>query len=203
MNLPFRERKIFEKYNTPIKIQNFLDTLKANFELKGETCSSPRFTLKRGSAHCIEAAFLAAAMLKYHSHPPLLLDLKASRHDFDHVVVLFKVRGLWGAISKSNHVVLRFRDPVYKTVRELAMSYFHEYTDDLGRKTLRSFSKPFNLNQFDDAWITADFDLWDIAEHLNKTKHYPVASLLTLKNLRKADKMEILAGKITEWKKPR
>lgn len=148
-----------------------MDSLKINFDAGADTCSSPAAVLVRGSAHCIEAALLAAAALKLNNQPPLLLDLVSDRRDFDHVVCLFKQNGRWGAFSKSNHHALRYRDPIYKSVRELAISYFHEYLNPQGFKTLRSYSKPFNLNQYDDSWMTADFDLWTIADDLNDSPH--------------------------------
>ncbi len=205
MRLSSQERQTFQKLKTPNQIQDFLDSLHINFEEKVETCSSPRTVLKRKSAHCIEAALLAAAVIIFHKQKPLLLDLKANSHDFDHVVCLFKQNGLWGAISKSNHAALRFREPVYKTVRELAMSYFHEYINDKGEKTLISFSKPYSLASYDSNWVTADYDLWQIANEIDQIKH---TDIIPKKNrqkhkLRKADKIEIEAGKLIEWKLPK
>ena len=127
----------------PEKIQRFLYGLRQNFELKGETCNSVRTVLKERRAHCIEGAMLAAAALWVHGEPPLLLDMRAVR-DFDHVVALFRRRGHWGAISKTNGIGLRWRDPVYGSLRELAMSYFHEYTNRRDHKTLREYSVPLD-----------------------------------------------------------
>ncbi len=170
-----KEIKIFKKLNTPAKIQDFIDKLLPNFEKSGETCSSPRTTLARGTAHCLEGAYLAAAILWFHGEKPLLLDLKSSKKDFDHVVTLFKKDGYWGAISKTNHAVLRYREPVYKTIRELALSYFHEYfTNHDGRKTLRSFSRPFNLKKFGKSWIIINEDLWDIGAALDDSPHIEI-----------------------------
>jgi hypothetical protein len=151
-NLTKSELKILRKLNTPIKIQDFLDTLPINFEKRGDTQMSPRKVLREKKAHCIEGALLAAAALWIAGEEPLLMDLKAMPHDDDHVVALYKINGLWGAISKTNHATVRFRDPIYRTVRELALSYFHEYFLDkdskkakAGQKVLYSYSKPFNL----------------------------------------------------------
>lgn len=196
------ETAVFKRLRTPAQIQDYIDATRINFEPDGDTCRSPLAVVRTGRAHCIEGALLAAYILSLHGYPPLLLDLKSSRQDFDHVVALFKKNECWGAISKTNHAVLRYREPVYKSVRELAMSYFHEYFTDEGEKTLQSFSKPFNLRKFDKKhWQTDDDNLWYIAEALDASPHEPIAPKNILKNLRKADKVEIVAGKITEWKK--
>ena len=122
------ELAIYKKLTTPQKIQDYLDTIPANLSKKGSTCFSPHLVFEKGKAHCIEGAFIAAAALWLHGEEPLLLDLKAKTNDYDHVVALYKQNGYWGAISKTNHPMLRFRDPIYKTPRELALSYFHEYS---------------------------------------------------------------------------
>src|ERR1043166_4610055 len=128
LGLSAAEFRVLQRLRTPEKIQDFLNALPANFEPHGDTCLSVREVLKRRRAHCIEGAFLAACALWINGEPPLLLDLKATR-DYDHVVALFRRGGCWGAISKTNHLPLRYRDPVYRTLRELAMSYFHEYAN--------------------------------------------------------------------------
>lgn len=198
--LPARkEFNIFKKLNSPAKIQNFLDGLPINFEEYGDMCASPLTVLQTNRAHCIEGAMLAAAALWYYGARPLLLDLKTTKPDSDHVVALFKERGFWGAISKTNHAVLRYRDPVYRSVRELAMSYFHEYFLDSGKKTLRSFSTPFNLLGFDDEWLTSGENLWGIAEGLDNSPHHRLLAKHTDKTLRLAHPLEIQAGKLVEW----
>ena len=121
---------------------------------------SPRRALREGKMHCFEGALLAATALWLRGEGPLLLDLK-TKDDFDHVVALYKKNDRWGAISKTNHATLRFRDPVYRTVRELAVSYFHEYFDNKsGKKTLRSYSRPLDLRTFGTNWITTEKDLY-------------------------------------------
>ena len=164
---------------------------------------SPRFVLKTKKAHCMEGAMLAAAILEFHGHKPLVMDLRSVKpHDDDHVVALFRKFGCWGAISKTNHAVLRYREPVYKTIRELALSYFHEYFDNKGRKTLREYSEPFDLSSFNKiSWRTSSANLFVIPDHLDKIKHYQILSAAQIKNLRLADKIEIQAGKIVEYKK--
>jgi len=195
-------KKAFRGLTSPAKVQDFLDGLRFNFERKGETCRSPLMVLKNGEAHCMEGSMLAAAIFWYHGHQPLLLDLRTVPADKDHVVVLFKKGGYWGAVSKTNHAVLRYRDPVFRTVRELAMSYFNEYFLDNGMKTLRSFSRPFSLLRYGEDWLASERDLWEIPADLDASPH---ASALpqSARPLRLADKIEIRTGKITEWKPPR
>ncbi len=196
------EFSVLSKLNSPARIQNFINKLRINFELHGDTCRSPHVVLKTGEAHCIEGAMLAALALRIHGHKPLVVDMTANSKDDDHVIAVFKQNKHWGAISKSNHGVLRYREPIYKTIRELILSYFHEYTNDKGEKTLRSFSQPVNLAIFDKrGWITREDDLWFISKHLVRVPHEQIIPKNHLKNLRKADDIEIKIGKITEFKK--
>ena len=194
-----KEQNVFNKLNTPAKIQDFLDRMPFNFEEEGETYRSPREVLKAGKAHCFEGAVFAAAALYFHGRKALLLDLKVSdlKNDADHTVALFKENDLWGAISKTNHAVLRFRDPIYKTIRELAMSYFHEYFLDDGKKTLISFSTPFDIvKKFGEKWITAEEDLDKIALALDKSKHFPIYPASQKKYIRNASPIEIKAASL-------
>ncbi len=199
-NLTSQELGALKRLNTPPKIQDFLNSLANNFELKGETCMSPRRVLRERRAHCMEGAMLAALALRLQGQQPIVMDLKAARGDQDHVVTLFKQRGHWGALSKTNHAVLRYREPIYRTLRELALSYFHEYFLDTGRKTLVSYSAPFDLGQFDQKnWMTAEKDLFFIPRALDRTTHKAIAPKQVLQRLRKADAVEIAYGKIIEW----
>src|SRR3989338_8354643 len=147
--LTIEEVKFFRSFTTPSRLHDFLDTLKLNFAAHGVTSLSPRAVLQKGKCHCMEGAILAALALRINGFKPWLVDLTANRNDFDHVVAVFKIDGKWGAISKTNHAVLRYREPIYNSIRELAMSYFHEYFDDKGKKNLRSYSAPVNLKKFD------------------------------------------------------
>lgn len=190
------------KLDTPAKVQDFLNSLSFNFEEDGRpTLKSPMQVLRTGSAHCIEGAILGAYILSLHGFEPLVLHLEATKGDFDHVIAPFKVDGLWGALSKTNHAVLRYREPIYKDIRELVMSYFHEYFLDNGKKTLRKYSKPLNLTTFEHDWPTSYENLWGIDEELDRIKHYDIAGEAKLKTLRKADAIEIEAGKIVEYRK--
>ncbi len=188
------------KLRGPAAIQDFLNGLRINFESDGETCRSPLQVMAHKEAHCMEGAMLAAAALWRHGEPPLLLDLRTAHGDDDHVVALFKRKGHWGAISKTNHAVLRFRDPVYRTVRELALSYFNEYFLDSGRKTMRSWSAPYSLLRFGTRWLTAQEDLWEIPRALDHSPHFQVLPGSDVRELRAADPIEIGAGKLTEWR---
>jgi|SRR3989338_714679 len=198
-----KEMKILKKLNTPKKIQDFLDKIPINFEEDGkDTCMSPRVVLRKGKAHCIEGAIFAALCLKLNGEKPLLVDLTATPKDFDHVICVFQRNGFWGSISKTNHAVLRYREPIYKSIRELVMSFFHEYIDDGGKKNLRSYTNPVDLSRFDHLnWATSEENLWFIDDYMAKVKHIPILTKSQIAGLRKADKTEIEAGKIVEWKK--
>lgn len=199
--LTARELTTLKKLSSPIKIQDFLDTFPINHEKQGETYMSPRRTLREGKMHCLEGALVAAVALWLRGEPALLMDLK-TKGDDDHVVALYKRNGYWGAISKTNHTSLRFRDPVYKTLRELALSYFHEYfLDSNGKKVLRSFSEPFNLKKLGTQWITADEDLFHIAAAIDTSVHHTLVPKKNIRLIRPADGMERKAGKLIEWKK--
>jgi hypothetical protein len=211
------EEKLFKKLNSPKKIQDFLDTLTINFEKKGETVYSPRMVIKHRSCHCMEGAMFAAAALEYHGHKPYVMDLRSIDGDYDHVVAVFRQFGCYGAISKTNHAVLRYREPIYRTLRELALSYFHEYFDDNGKKTLREYSEFFDLRYFDkhyilmadksarytakQNWRISEKNLFEIPEKLDEIKHYQILSPAQIRNLRRADKIEIKAGKLVEYRK--
>lgn len=198
------EIRLFERLHSPTAIQNFLEGIPSNFELHGETNCSPRSVLKNNSAHCFEGAVLAAAILAYHGEKPLLMDFATAYDDEDHCVALFKKNGLWGAISKTNHAVLLYRDPVYNSPRELAMSYFHEYYMRDGRKSLRAYSAPFDLSKFDPKkWITTEDSLDWIHDKIAAGRYYDIAPERALRNLRKATPLELESLKLTKWKDPR
>lgn len=197
------EFAVLRRLSTPEKIQDFLNALPANFEIGGQTCMSVREVLRRRRAHCIEGAMLAACALWVHGEPPLLLDLRAVR-DYDHVVALFRRGGCWGAISKTNPSVLRWRDPVYRSLRELAMSYLHEYANGRGQKTLRSYAGPFDLRRFDPTrWITNGKNCWDVAEMLDEMRHTPLVTKRQSRTLRLRDAMERRAEALLEHRRPR
>lgn len=206
-NFTSAELKVLQRLSTPKKIQDYLDSLEMNFS-DADPCLCPQQVVQKRKAHCMEGALFAAAALWFHGHEPLLLDLTTTANDEDHVVALFKQKFgknyFWGAISKTNHAVLRYREPIYRTVRELALSYFHEYFIDTGKKTLRSYSKPFNLARprlLKLDWLTSQKGIMELIQAMAESQHQEILSGQQIKNLRKADAIEISAGKIVEWKR--
>lgn len=196
-----KELAIFRKLNTPAKVQDFLNTIPINFEKdKKDTAKSPIMVMRKWNAHCIEGAILGAYILSLHGHKPLLINLKCTKEDFEHVIAPFQVNGYWGALSKTNHAVERYRDPVYRNIHELMMSFFNEYYLINGKKTMRKYSEPLNLNTFKKGWEVKEKDLWEIDTKLDKIKYYKIAPK-NIKNLRKADPIEVKVLKLTEWKK--
>jgi hypothetical protein len=198
------ERRVLGKLGTPQKIQDFLDRLPINFEVAGEEgIFSPREVLKKRRAQCMEGALLAAAALAYYGHKPLVMDFQTVPSDEDHVIAVFKQDGLWGAISKTNHAVLRWRDPIYRSPRELAASYFHEYYLWSGKKSLKAYSGPVDLSKLKiEKWMTTKDELGWLATWLDKQPHFPLAPAAAMKWRRKADKVELKALKVFEWKPP-
>ncbi len=172
-----QELQQFRRLSTPQKIQKYLDDLPYNKEPRGPTCRSPRRVIRDRTAHCFEAALFAAAALRLSGLPPLIFDLEAVRDD-DHVIAIYRTDGYWGAIAKSNYAGLRFREPVYRTLRELALSYFEHYYNLKGEKTLRAYSGPVNLGRFDRIqWMTSEKDLWAIPEYLLDIRHTPIPGI--------------------------
>jgi hypothetical protein len=205
--LPSELRRLFSKLNSPAKIQDYLDALPINFELSGESSFSPIQVFEKQTAHCFEGAVFAAAALAFHGQQPLLMDFATALDDEDHCVALFKRGKYWGAISKTNHIVLRFRDPIYATPRELAMSYFNEYYLDDGRKSFRAYSAPFDLSKFHpEKWITAgqsNTALDWMMERIAKSRYFPIVPQNFERHLRRVSPVEIRALDLKEWKDPR
>lgn len=197
------EERIFKKLDTPTKIQDFINEIPVNYEHDGvDTWRSPRRVLRDQKAHCVEGALFAAAVLWYHGHKPLLMGFRTSPKDEDHFVALYTTNDHFGAISKTNHSVLRFRDPVYRSPRELAMSYFHEYfMYETGKKTLIDYSAPFNLTKFGTEWVTSEEELFEIVDAVNDSKHFPVVPEKNRRYLRNADTVEMRTEHLLEWEK--
>jgi hypothetical protein len=188
------EMAVLGKLTDPEKIQRFLDDLGYNKEKGGETCRSPRRVLRDRLAHCMEGALLGAAALRVHGHPPLMLDLEGER-DSDHVLAVFRVRGCWGAVGKSNFSGLRYRTPVYRTIRELVMSYFEHYFNLRGEKSLRRYSQPINLKRFDPIhWMTMEEGVWAVPEYLGTISHRPVITPQQARALKRLDRRLFEAG---------
>src|SRR5216117_4337455 len=166
-----RELRALRALRTPRGVQRALDAMPYHL---ADTAWSPRRVLGKRTAHCLEGAIFAAAALRVLGFPPLLLDLEAVQ-DTDHVLAVFRLRGHWGALAKSNFSGLRYREPVYRTLRELVMSYFEHYYNLKREKTLRNYSRPVNLRRFDAiAWMTAEEDVWTVPEYLCTIRHTPL-----------------------------
>src|SRR3954467_8144267 len=179
------ELRTLRALKTPAGVQRFLDEIP--YHLAG-TAWSPKVVLRERTAHCLEGAIFAAAALRVLGFPPLLLDLEADQ-DTDHVLAVFKTQGHWGAIAKSNFSGCRGREPVYRTLRELALSYFHTYFNLRGERTLRRYSQPVNLARFDRAgWMTAEKGVWFIAEYLCDIPHRPLLRRGLEKQLTRVDR---------------
>jgi hypothetical protein len=176
---------------TPSQIQKFVDALQYQY---ANTALSPQRAMRARKGHCLEGAILAAAALRVHGHPPLLMDLEAVRDD-DHVLAIYRQHGLWGSIAKSNFAGLRFRAPVYRTLRELALSYVDHYYNLRGERTLRAYSAPVNLARLDDRhWMTSDEDVWCVPELLIAARHYPLFPDKVARALPRLDRRSFEAG---------
>ena len=198
VGLTAEEVAIFRKLKTPEKIQDFITAMPINFEPAGDTCRSARNALKANCSHCIEAAFIAASALLLHGEPTLLMDFQASGDD-DHIVTLFRRGRHWGAISKSNSIWLRWRDPIYASPRELAMSYFHEYVKG-GKKTLRRISRPFDIGKYDpDYWLTNADNCWAMALEIDASPHVAVISKAQARILKPRDGLEMQGATVKEF----
>jgi hypothetical protein len=189
--LPPRNLRTLRALNTPARIQQFVDALPYQY---ANTAWSPRRVLRERKGHCLEGALLAAAALRINGHPPLLMDMEAV-HDDDHVVAIYRECGLWGSIAKSNFAGLRFRAPIYRTLRELALSYFEHYYNLRGERTLRSYSRPVNLARLDSRhWMTSEEDVWCVPECLSAARHYPLFPDKVARALPRLDRRSFEAG---------
>jgi hypothetical protein len=185
------EIRLLRKLSNPDKIQAFLDSIDYNPNYE---CSSPRWVMKKRSAHCFEGALFAAAALQFIGHKPLIVDMKAFNDD-DHVIAVFREDGYWGAVAKSNFTSLRFREPVYRSLRELIMSYFDFFFNTYGEKSLRSYSLPFDLTSFSNRnWAITDDDLEYIGDKIESLYHFPVVSEKMIKKLNIASDSMLRAG---------
>jgi hypothetical protein len=198
------EFAVLRRLDSPRKIQDFLYGLKQNFELDGDSCQTVREVLRTRRAHCIEGAVLAACALWVHGEPPLLMDLRAVR-DYDHVVALFRRHGRWGALSKTNGVGLRSRDPVYRSLRELAMSWFHEYYNRAHHKTLREYSVSFDLRRVDPkVWVAGKKKhAWPLVDALDALRHFRLVGRRQEKGITRRDAFERRVGSQLQNRRPK
>jgi hypothetical protein len=189
--LSAQDMRTLRALNTPMRVQKFLDALPYDYS---HSARSPRRALRERKGHCLEGALLAAAALRVNGRPPLLMDLSAVQDD-DHVIALYREGGLWGGIAKSNFAGLRFRAPVYRTLRELALSYFEHYYNLRGQRTLRSYSAAVDLSRLDDwHWMTAEEDVWCVPEALIAARHYELFPHRVARGLPRLDRRSFEAG---------
>ena len=187
----FELHQLLKPLGSPIKIQEFLDSIPYNTTKR---TLSPLLVLKERMAHCMDGGMLAASALRRLGYPPLIVDLTAENDD-DHIIAVFRDGNCWGAIAKSNTTVLRFREPVYRSLRELAMSYFDVYYNLNSEKTLRSYSRPMDLSRFDDRnWETTGEDLEFIGDYTFNVRHYPLVTKKQVRSLNKVPKYLYDAG---------
>jgi hypothetical protein len=197
------EYRVLERLSDPQKIQAYLNDTPINHELDGETVLSVREVIRQRRAHCIEGAMFAACALWVHGDPPLVMHLDCHESDYPHVIALFRRSGTWGAISKTNGAPLRYRDPVYRSLRELVMSYFHEYSNRRGHKTLRSYSTWYDLRRIPiEQWVTNTRSCWETHDRLTELPHYPLITRRQERMLSRRDRFERQAGKLLEYPKP-
>lgn len=200
LGLPPAAEARLVRLGTPERIQSFVNRIPWNSEPDGPTARSVAGVLEHHLAHCIEGAFVAAAALALTGHPPLLMDMGAARGDVDHVVALFRRRGFWGAISKSNSPLLRYRDPIYRSLRELSLSFFPQYVKGR-RKTLRTYSVSVDLRKHDPAlWVTHEGPICqEIVDSLTAARHFPIVPAEAARNLRPIDEIERRGSLLNEY----
>lgn len=185
------ELRLLRRLKDPYGIQRHLYELPYHH---ADTAWSPRRVLHEKTAHCLEGAIFAAAALRANGYAPLIVDLEAKR-DTDHVLAVYRIDGCWGAIAKSNFTGLRYREPIYRSVRELVASYFDDYFNLLGERTLRRYSAPVSLKRFDHLnWMTTEKPVWFIVDYLMKLRHLPLISKLQEPHLHRVDRRSLEAG---------
>jgi hypothetical protein len=183
--------RLMKPLSSPIKIQEYLDSIPYNTTKR---TLSPLLVMKERMGHCMDGGLFAASALRRLGYPPLITDLTADNDD-DHIIAVFREGKCWGAIAKSNTTVLRFREPVYRSLRELVMSYFEVYYNLNSEKTLRGYSRTMDLSRFDDRnWETTDDDLEFIGDYTYKVRHYPVLTKKQIRSLNNVPKYLYDAG---------
>jgi hypothetical protein len=186
------EARLVSGLTTPTKIQSFLDSIEYSEEIRYRC---PLSVLRDGKGHCFDGALFAAAMLRRIGHPPLITDIIPNDNDDDHILALYRIHGHWGAVAKSNYTGLRFREPVYRTLRELILSYFEDFFNAIGEKTMRAYTRPLNLTAFDRlGWMTNDEALDAIGERLDEIQKFKPLTPGMIRNLSFADQRSVQAG---------
>lgn len=186
---PKERLRLLRRLDTPGRIQDFLDYELIYNDDKPDTCFSPLEVLKRGRAHCLEGAMLAAAAFLFHKRPALLLDLRANARDDDHVIAPFCENGRWGAVALSRFCGLRYREAVYRSPAELARSYFDFYYNNRGEKTLREFSVPLDAGKLRSEWLYSVKSVFFVSRRLDAARHYKILGRRAGKKLRRADSL--------------
>jgi hypothetical protein len=187
-----RELARLRALSSPPRIQRFLDDL--DYDVSGRHCRSPRRVLREGQVQCMDGALFAAAALRLQGYAPLILDLEADRDD-DHVLAVYRYRGYWGSLARSNYSGLRSREPVFPSVRDLARSYLESYFNLRREKTLRRYSRPVSLARFDRrSWMSAEEDLWYVPEYLVTIRHYRLLTPAQERALAPVDRRMFGAG---------
>jgi len=186
------EARLIAGFTTPVRIQVFLDGIQYSEEVRYRC---PLNVVRDRKGHCFDGAVFAAAMLRRLGHRPLVVDLIPNENDDDHVLAVFRERGHWGAVAKSNFSGLRYREPVFRTVRELVMSYFEDFFNAVGEKTLRAYTRPLDLTTLDSSnWMVQDEGLDAIGERLDEIKKFKVLTPSMIRHLSFADKRSVQAG---------
>jgi hypothetical protein len=187
-----KEARLLSSLTSPPKIQALLDTIDYSEE---ERYRCPLTVLRDRKGHCFDGAVFAAAMLRRIGHPPLVVDIVPNDNDDDHILALYRVDGHWGAVAKSNYTGLRFREPIHRTLRELIISYFEVFFNSIGEKTMRAYTRPLNLKEFDKfQWETKDGSLDAIAERLDEIRKFRPLTPKMIRNLSFADERSVKAG---------
>ncbi len=197
--LTSKEKALFSSLDTPVKLQDFLENkIGYNLEEQGETCYSPRLVLRHRKANCVEGAIFAAAVLYYHGNPPLLGQLVSRTGlDDDHVLALYRKNGHIGAVSKTKYPYLGFREPIHRNLRELTLSYFECYYSYGGRKSIRSYTRPLSLRQFDSrGWVTSETDIFYVIKALQRLPEIRLLTPGMVRSLRPVTPLAKEAGEI-------
>ncbi len=187
------ERASLASLTTPRKIQDFLDTVAYEAEYFNR---APLRVLRERRGHCLDGGIFAAAALRRLGYPPLILDLVPEPlMDDDHVLAVFQKNDAYGAIAKSNFSGLRYREPVFRTVRELVMSYFEDYFNAHGRKTLRGYTRLLDLTHYDRLdWEVNDAACDRIEKRLQGMRHSTLLTPAMIRELTPVDPRRLEAG---------
>jgi len=186
------ERKFLDGLDSPIKIQSFLNTLPYSAD---EFYRCPLRVLRDRKAHCFDGGLFAAMALRRIGHSPLILELIPNARDDDHILALFKKFDHWGAVAQSNFTGLRYREPVYRSLRELVMSYFEDFFNAAGEKTLVGYRTPINLKAFDRLdWMTSDAGLETLSTDMDRYRIVPLITPEMAAGLAPLDERSLRAG---------